>query len=225
MKTLKLIFERQLYHYLFLAALITAVYFLTKWPGVYDGSLWGLGIRFWFWLSVGIVILHQFNVWFFWRTELHLDLMTRKLGRFEFPIWSVLFMIIFACRGISVFVVGYANRGTWDINPVIGWIVTFVILIPAVYTLYSIIRYFGLKRALGIDHFDPAYRSIDLVKQGIYKYVPNAMYIFALTVLWIPAFIFSSRAALVLAFFNHSYIWVHYFTVEVPDMKRIYGSK
>jgi hypothetical protein len=27
------------------------------------------------------------------------------------------------------------------------------------------------------------------------------------------------------AAFNHLYIWVHYFTVEKPDMDYIYGSK
>jgi hypothetical protein len=36
---------------------------------------------------------------------------------------------------------------------------------------------------------------------------------------------FSSRAALTYAFFNHAYIWVHYLTVGLPDMKMIYGDK
>jgi hypothetical protein len=75
---------------------------------------------------------------------------------------------------------------------------------------------------MGIDHFDPAYRKMDLVRKGIFRYTPNAMYIFALAVVWIPALVFYSRAALIAAFFNHAYIWVHYYTVELPDMRRIY---
>ncbi|MGH8650439.1 MAG: hypothetical protein ACREUP_14225 [Burkholderiales bacterium] len=33
-----------------------------------------------------------------------------------------------------------------------------------------------------------------------------------------------SPAALGAALFNHLYIWVHYYSTELPDMKRIYGE-
>jgi len=63
---------------------------------------------------------------------------------------------------------------------------------------------------------------MDLVRKGIFRYTPNAIYIFALAAVWIPAMVFFSNAALIAAFFNHIYIWVHYFTVEIPDMRQIY---
>jgi hypothetical protein len=30
---------------------------------------------------------------------------------------------------------------------------------------------------------------------------------------------------MVAAVFGHLYIWVHYFTTELPDMRRIYGTQ
>jgi hypothetical protein len=50
------------------------------------------------------------------------------------------------------------------------------------------------------------------------------MYTFGLMVLYIPALWYASRPALVAAVFGHLYIWVHYFTTELPDMRRIYGT-
>jgi hypothetical protein len=51
------------------------------------------------------------------------------------------------------------------------------------------------------------------------------MYVFAAMVVWIPALIFASKAALISAFFNYAYLWVHYFTLEKPDMRRIYADQ
>jgi hypothetical protein len=48
------------------------------------------------------------------------------------------------------------------------------------------------------------------------------MYVFGIGALWIPAFALQSTAALIGAAFSHAYIWVHYLTVEGPDMRRIY---
>jgi hypothetical protein len=50
------------------------------------------------------------------------------------------------------------------------------------------------------------------------------MYVFGFCVLWVPGFWFASAAALIVALFNHLYIWVHYYSTELPDMKRIYGE-
>jgi len=100
--------------------------------------------------------------------------------------------------------------------------IALVLLVPLLYLLYCIVKYFGLKRALGIDHFDAAYREKPLVRRGIFKYVNNSMYIFGLLILWLPGLFLASKAALVAALFGHVYIWVHYFTVELPDMRLIY---
>jgi hypothetical protein len=220
--TFKLLFEKQLYNYLGLFILLALVIYLTNWTGVYAGEFMGYSTRFWFWLSIGVVIVHQFSVWFVWRTELYFKLMSKWFGKRAFSIWSIVFLILLALRFLSPFMLGYANRGTWDISPTLGWGLTIIVFIPAIYTGYSIMKYFTIKRAIGIDHFDPAYRKLGLVRQGIFKYTSNAMYIFATLIVWTPALIFASKAALISALFNHAYLWVHYFTVELPDMKRIY---
>ncbi len=225
MNTFKLLFEKQVYNYLGLFALLTIVVYSTNWAEAYNGELWGYGTIFWFWLSITIGIIHQFFVWFFWRTELHLKLISKWFGKRAFLIWTILFNILFVSRFLFVFILGYANRGTWDINPVLGYVLTFIILIPAIYTFYSVKKYFTLKRALGIDHFDASYRKFGLVCEGIFKYTPNAMYVFGVMIVWIPALIFASKAALISALFNHAYLWVHYYTLELPDMKRIYFNR
>jgi len=85
----------------------------------------------------------------------------------------------------------------------------------AVYLFYSV----------GIDHFDSSYGDRPLVKEGIYRYVNNGMYLFGVAIIWIPGLVYLSKAALLSALFTHLYIWVHYYCTEKPDMKRIYDSK
>lgn len=90
--------------------------------------------------------------------------------------------------------------------------------------MYSVARYFGLGRATGLDHFDLSYRTMPLVKKGIFKYSSNAMYTFAIPVFWSFGLLAGSEGALLLALFNHLFIWVHYYCTEKPDMDYIYGS-
>ena len=99
-----------------------------------------------------------------------------------------------------------------------------VALVPAIYLFYSVKRYFGFRRAFGIDHFDESYRSLPFVRKGIFRFTRNGMYVYGFLLLWVPGFWFASLAALSVALFNHLYIWVHYFATELPDMKRIYGQ-
>lgn len=61
-----------------------------------------------------------------------------------------------------------------------------------------------------------------MVKRGIFKYSANAMYVFGFLILWVPGILLQSKAAVLLALFNHIYIWVHYYFTELPDMKMIY---
>jgi len=52
----------------------------------------------------------------------------------------------------------------------------------------------------------------------------NAMYVYAFLGLYIPGLLLQSKAALLVALFNHIYIWVHYYCTELPDIREIYGS-
>jgi hypothetical protein len=63
---------------------------------------------------------------------------------------------------------------------------------------------------------------VPFVKKGIFRFTGNGMYTFGFLLLWVPGLWFGSFAALFAALFNHLYIWVHYFSTELPDIRRIY---
>lgn len=221
---MKKVFEKQLYHLLGMIILLTGAYYATRWSGFYDGQLWGISAYAWFWASIIIVIAHQFFVWFTWRTELHHGLISKWLGQKAFDIYAAIFVLLIIGRGALPWLAGYANRGTWNIDPSFAYIVAFIILFPVIYLIYSVAKYFTFRRALGVDHFDRTYHGKPMVREGIFKYTDNAMYTFGLLFVWLPAFIFLSEAALISAAFSHLAVWLHYFTVEKPDIKIIYKS-
>jgi len=76
MSKLKLVFEKQLWHYLLLPVLLTGLVIISSTEGFLRGDFWGVGTRTWFLLAAAIPILHQFYVWFCWRTQLHYSLIT-----------------------------------------------------------------------------------------------------------------------------------------------------
>ena len=47
---------------------------------------------------------------------------------------------------------------------------------------------------------------------------------FGLMVLYLPGLLFLSQLALIVALFNHLYIWIHYYCTELPDLKVIYAE-
>lgn len=109
-------------------------------------------------------------------------------------------------------------------NPALAVALAVLLLLPALYLFHSVRKYFGFRRAYGIDHFDESYRALPFVKQGIFKYTGNAMYVAGFLILWTPGLLLLSTAALLAALFNHLYIWVHYYCTELPDIRRIYGA-
>lgn len=163
--------------------------------------------------------------WFCWRTQLHGSLLTRSLGALGFPLYATGFSILGIARVAFVFALAFSNRDTLQANPFVLKCLAIIALIPATYLFYSVQRYFGFKRAFGIDHFDRNYRSVPLVRKGIFRFTRNGMYVYGFLLLWVPALWFASPAALGVALFNHLYIWVHYFATELPDMERIYGKR
>lgn len=218
-----LLFEGQGLHLACLVVLLVAYGLATQLPGFDKGAFLGLSTANWAALAVADAIIHQVYVWLCWRLELHGQRLTRSLGNRAFPLYQVVFAILIILRPVLAFVLGWSNRGSLPIDPWLGVAIALVLFVPSVYLFYSIKRYFGFDRAFGIDHFDPAYRDAPLVRGGIFAWSPNAMYVFGFFILWVPAFLFQSTAALVVAAFSHAYIWVHYYATERPDMRRIYG--
>lgn len=219
-------FERQAQHYLILAgllAVITAVLVLNR--DFLVGQFTGIPTIIWFSLAIAIPILHQIYGWFVWRSELHYSLISRWFGKNGFTYYAVGFAFLFISRLISIILLAISNRNTLSLPPTMSLVFTIVLLLPALYTFYSVHKYFGIKRALGIDHFDKTYRNVPFVKEGIFKFTDNAMYTYGLFILWIPGLLLFSKAALMVAMFNHIYVWVHYYCTELPDIHYIYSKK
>ena len=188
------------------------------------GGLWGISTQTWLWIAIAIPIIHQIIVWLFWRLELHHGLITCWFGEKGFPIYKVVFTIFFAGRPVSLILVGLANYKTLALDPILAYLIAGLLILPFVYSMYSVVKYFGINRAYGIDHFDPSYRNKPFVKKGMFKYTDNAMYKFGFLILWAIALATLSKAGLVAAAFNHLYIWVHFYFTELPDIRRIYGE-
>ena len=216
------ILEKQGYHILILAFLLLGANYLLSRADL-TGSFLGISSRGWFWLSILIPIIHQVYVVIFWRAELYHQLVTKWFGNRGFEFWAVGFFILFLARPVVITCLAIANQGSLLIPVWLGLGLGILCIPPVIYLGYSVGKYFGIERALGMDHFQPReFRDKPFVKQGIFRWTPNSMYIFGFLLFWIPGLVLFSRAAIVSALFSHLYIWVHFYFTEYPDMKFIY---
>jgi len=218
-------FEKQGQHYLVLIVLLLGVWFLAA-GNVLSGQLWGVRTTTWLWIAIATPVLHQIAVALLWRAELYRHKMTDWFGDQAFPAFKVIFTLLFAGRPITLVLLGISNANSLTLNSAVSYSIAVILFVPFAYTMYSVVRYFGLDRAYGADHFDPSlYKGKPFVKQGMFKFTNNAMYKFGFLGLWVIAFAFQSKAALLAAAFNHLYIWVHFYFTELPDIRHIYGSQ
>lgn len=217
-------FEKQGQHYLLLVLLLAGVYVLAS-GELLSGQLWGMGTQIWLWIAIATPVLHQIAVALLWRAELYHLKLTDWFGDKAFLVFKVIFTILFVGRPVTLILLGISNANTLDLSPAIACSIAVVLFIPFAYTMYSVVHYFGIDRAYGEDHFKPTeYRNKPFVKQGMFRYTDNAMYKFGFLGLWVVAFAFLSKAALLVAAFNHLYIWVHFYFTELPDIRHIYGN-
>ena len=181
----------------------------------------GISAKNWFMFSMTTPLLHQGYVWLCWRSELCWKTISRTIG---FKAYAVIFIIIMILR---LFFVGlcFVDYGTWFTPGWIAWSISVLIFIPVIYTLYSIKKYFGFMRATGIDHFDQSYKDKPFERRGIFKWTPNAMYIFSIGLFFAFAISSGSKAAFVFAVYSYIGIWLHYFCTEKEDFKIIYKNK
>lgn len=173
---------------------------------------------------VAMVVAHQVTVWLVWRLQLCFGLLSRMLGRADLAVWGVVFLPFLGARVLLLALVGLGDAGSLRLPRAVEVAMGVVLLLPALYTLWSVLRHFGLLRALGADHFRERYRQMELVKEGIFRYSTNPMYTFGFAGLWALAFLLGSPAAMALALFQHAYIWVHMYCTEGPDLEVLYGD-
>lgn len=174
-----------------------------------------------FWIAIALPVVHQVFVWLAWRLELGSSAISQTIG---FRTYLVLFFLLLSGRVVSVLALAWIDRGSLNIPILPRASATAVLGLLWLYTAYSVERYFGFVRAAGADHFDPSYREMPLVRDGIFRFMNNGMYVFGFLVLWALAVGFNSVAALLATVFSHAYVWVHFYATEKPDMDYLYSS-
>lgn len=221
------IVQYQAWHLLILLALLLACYFIIQSDTtILNGDIWGIDTWYWLVLAIASPIIHQVYVLICWRTELYHKSISGIFGKHGFKLYKVGFTILILSRVVTIVLLAVSNAGTVDTNPTYAYLLSGILVVPAVYLFYSVVKYFGMDRAFGIDHFQPEEAGNQpFVKGGIFKYTNNGMYIYGFMLLWVPGLLTLSKAALLAALFNHIYIWVHYYSTELPDIRKIYGPQ
>jgi len=155
--------------------------------------------------------------------ELFYNSISKVFGENGFLFFKIGFAILFVSRLLTIILLAISNANTLQINHIFAYAIASLLFFPCVYLFYSVKKYFGIDRAFGNDHFYPnELKNEPFVKKGIFKYTSNSMYVFGFLILYIPGLLLLSKAALLVAVFNHIYIWVHYYFTELPDIKVIY---
>lgn len=218
-------FRGQIINLLALGVLLAAAFALVDLNRLAERELLGLSGRGWYIVTIAIPVIHQIYVWLTWRSQLCYRTLSNRFGDCAFLIYQVIFMALLLARPISLSMLATVDHDSMAIPLPIRIVICLVLGAPAIYAMYSVVRYFGLARAAGKDHFDASYRGGELVTGGIYRYTDNAMYLVVFLGVWVIAIAGASWAALVAAGFSHAAIWVHYYCTEQPDMRVIYGAE
>ena len=217
-------FRRQGIHLLFLAALLPVAWGLAA-PALGQASWRGWSDDLWFALCLGEAVAHQVYVWIAWRAQLGWRVFTRAFGHRDLAVYGAVFFPLLLLRVVLVAAVSAAGAGSLRLPLGLAVGLGAFLLVPALYTGWSVGRYFGFARAAGGDHFRRKYRELPLVRQGAFAWTPNAMYALGFLGLWSIALLSRSHAGLVAALFQHAYIWVHYACTEEPDMELLRGTR
>ena len=174
----------------------------------------------WFMLAMSIPLVHQTYVWICWRSELCWKSISNTIG---FKTYVIIFFILIISR-LSAIVLCFLDYGSLYKPGWLAWSIAIIIFIPGAYTMYSVKKYFGFLRAAGADHFDTKYRNMPFERRGIFKWTPNAMYVFAIGIPFSFAVATGSQSMFVVAIYTYISIWLHYFCTEKEDFKVIYGT-
>ena len=178
----------------------------------------GIGTFEWFIIAMSIPLIHQAYVWISWRSELCWKLITNTIG---FKGYVILFFILIILR-LSAIVLCFVDYGSLYKPGWLAWILGLILFIPGAYTMYSVKKYFGFLRAAGADHFDIKYRNMPFERRGMFKWTPNAMYVFAIGIPFAFATATGSLSMFIVAAYTYISIWLHYFCTEKEDFKIIY---
>ena len=216
---LSFFFKRQIWH---LGGIIFFFYIGTQFFDLESNinKFIGISALGWFMITMSIPLIHQAYVWICWRSELCWKSISNTIG---FKGYVIVFFILIISR-LSAIVLCFVDYGSLYKPGWLAWILGLILFIPGAYTMYSVKKYFGFLRAAGADHFEPKYRDIPFERRGIFKWTPNAMYVFAIAIPFAFAIATGSKSMFVVAIYTYVAIWLHYFCTEKPDIKVIYNN-
>tara|TARA_B100000686_G_C16731249_1_gene940811 strand:- start:114 stop:779 length:666 start_codon:yes stop_codon:yes gene_type:complete len=216
---LNFFFRRQIWH---LGGTIILFYIGTQFVDLESNTNTFLGVRTsgWFLIAMSIPLIHQTYVWICWRSELCWKYISNTIG---FKGYVIIFFILIISR-LSAIVLCFVDYGSLYKPGLLAWILGLILFIPGAYTMYSVKKYFGFLRAAGADHFDSKYRDMPFENRGIFKWTPNAMYVFAIAIPFSFAVATGSQSMFVVAIYTYISIWLHYFCTEKPDFNVIYSN-
>ncbi len=180
----------------------------------------GISALNWFMIAMSVPLIHQAYVWICWRSELCWQSISNTIG---FKGYIIIFFTLIISR-LSAIILCFVDYGSLYKPGLLAWILSIILFIPGVYTMYSVKKYFGFLRAAGADHFDPKYKDMPFEKRGIFKWSPNAMYVFAIGIPFAFAVATGSQSMFVVAIYTYISIWLHYFCTEKEDFKVIYNN-
>ncbi len=226
---MKKIFTYQIYHLLIFLLLGAALYLYAKACFTGGDLFLGLSAVHWVifsWISAGIF---QTWIFLFWRLEFYYGKIGALFGKTGFLIFRIGFVLFSHAAFLPVLPLSFLTKNTVEPGAVLKPVLQSVLILGTapfiLWGLYSVVRYFGINRAFGADHFFPEYRSGILEKRGTFKYIPNTMYTVILLLLYYPGVLYASALGLAAALSHHLFVWAHYFCTEKPDLKEIYGKK
>ena len=180
----------------------------------------GISALSWFMIAMTIPLVHQVYVWICWRSELCWKSISNTIG---FKGYLIIFFTLIISR-LSAIVLCFVDYGSLYKPGLIAWALSIIVIIPGLYTMYSVKKYFGFARAAGADHFDPKYRDMPFEKRGIFKWSSNAMYTYAIAIPFGFAIATGSQSMFIVSIYTYISIWLHYFCTEREDFKIIYGN-
>ena len=180
----------------------------------------GISALSWFMIGMAIPLLHQVYIWLCWRSELCWKSISNSIG---FKGYLIVFFILIISR-FSAVILCFVDYGSLYKPGWLAWIISIIIFIPGLYTMYSVKKYFGFIRAAGADHFDLKYKNMSFEKRGIFKWSSNAMYMFGLSIPFAFAISTGSESMFIVSVYSYISIWLHYFCTEKEDFKIIYGN-
>ncbi|MFW6232150.1 MAG: hypothetical protein ACOC37_03760, partial [Spirochaetota bacterium] len=143
----KHLFVGQVQNVLLLAVLIPGLLSLAD-AGLTGGTWLGILDRHWLVFMLAVVILHQLVVAAVFRLQLVYSFLTRLFGRWDLVVWGIVFLPFLALRLFTLVGLALSSSGTLALPPIVTLPVSILLLVPALYTLYSVFRWFGLPRAL-----------------------------------------------------------------------------